>query len=544
VARIDVRGLDAAPEAAAAVGKLGLEVGHVFTVAGYDAGRSRLETALRETGYPMGSVTQSARVLPEEATAEVVYEVKPGPRLRFGPLFVAGTAAVPRDLIRRVASLEVRSGDWYDERRLAQAQARVFDLGVFAGVRVTRGEPDATRGTVPIVVAVREAPFRTVRAGPGLNFDSTRWDASLQAGWVNRNFKGDLRRVSVDLRAGYAWLPTPLNTSKRAPVGLLTLGFAQPLVAFSRVDALSRIEVERGLEASYDFWAERLQLGAPIRLGPRWSFVPSYNVEFYQLSNVKGTLDAAGNSTLESCKYTSPSQTSALCLLTYLEQRIGWDGRDSPVNTRRGVFVSLAMQEGFHVLGAGYRYLRFFPEVRGFLPLGPSTVLAVRARVGALIPAGETANPPPVALFYGGGPASMRGYGTRQYSPLSNPDGKEWVPRGSNGLADASLELRFDLSGSWGGAVFLDGAAVSNLSSSDTEFLKALDLSAPSAQLAAGLSLRYRTQFGPIRLDGGVRLPNDFSAGVPFEDRFPRAPFTEGHREPIVAVHLLIGEAF
>jgi translocation and assembly module TamA len=215
------------------------------------------------------------------------------------------------------------------------------------------------------------------------------------------------------------------------------------------------------------------------------------------------------------------------------------------VNTRRGLYVSLAMQQGFDAWGAGYRYLRFFPEVRGFLALGPSMVLAARARFGALVPVGEQDNPPPVALFYGGGPASIRGYNTRQYAPLQDFDNdKVWEPLGANGLADASLELRFDLRGSWGGAVFLDGAGVSSFSSSDTEFLKALDLSAQSSQLVAGLSLRYRTQFGALRLDTGVRLPTNFSKGVPFDDRFPHAPHTPGHREPIVAVHLLLGEAF
>jgi translocation and assembly module TamA len=547
VLKIDVVGLDAAPEAAAEAGKLPLAAGDVFTEAAYDAARAQLEAALHRTGWAAGAVTQTARVLPDEATAEVRYEVKAGPRLRFGPLFVAGSAAVRRELIREQAAIEIKTGAWFDERKLARAQARVFDLGVFAGVRVTRGELDPARSTVPIVVAVREAPFRTLRFGPGLGLEATRWDASLEAEWTHRNFLGDLRRVSTDLRAGYAWLPTPFASDKAGPVGLLSLDFAQPAVFFGRVDASARLELERGLELSYDFWSERLRLGLPIRLGPRWSFVPSYNLEVYQLANVAeepDPLDPTSDRTLQNC-------AGSVCLLSFLEQRVAWDGRNDPVNTRRGLYVSLSVQEGFDLFRFGYRYLRFFPEARAFVPLGQSVVLAGRARFGGLVPLGEKGEPPPVARFYGGGPASMRGYYSRQFSRLIL-QGRDWVPVGANGLADGSLEVRIDLGGSWGAAVFLDGAAVSDVKEGANEYLRALDPA--NAQFAAGVGARYRTPFGPLRLDVAVRLPSDLSAGVPFDERFPHAPYMTGrrfedhveleHREPIAAVHLSLGEAF
>jgi translocation and assembly module TamA len=121
------------------------------------------------------------------------------------------------------------------------------------------------------------------------------------------------------------------------------------------------------------------------------------------------------------------------------------------------------------------------------------------------------------------------------------------VSVGANGAADGSVELRFDVTGAFGGAVFLDAAGVSYYSSSPTEYQKALD---PTAlQWAAGVGLRYRTPFGPLRLDVGVRLPNDLAPGVPFDDRFPAVPYTSyddgtPHREPIVAVQIALGEAY
>jgi translocation and assembly module TamA len=551
VTTLVVKGLDDAPDARARVRELPLREGDVFTVAAYDASKGAIEAALRRTGWALAEVTQSAHVLPDDLTAEVTYDVRPGPRLRFGPIFVAGTSAVSRDLVKDQAAVEVKSGAWFDEAKLSRAQARVFDLGVFAGVRVTLGEPNLARGIIPVVVAVREAPFRTLRFGPGIAIEATRWEARGTAGWTHRNLLGDLRRVGADLTAGYAWVPSIFARRREGVVGQLGLEYAQPAAITRRVDTSARLELERGLELGFQYWSERLQLALPIRLAPRWTLVPSYNLEVYQLRDVlEGPSTSTGTGTarrplLENC-------TGSVCLLSFLEQRIAWDGRDDPLNTRRGLYVALSVQEGFNVGGYGYRYLRFVPELRGYLPFGKDSVLAARARVGGLIPVNEDGAPPVVARFYGGGPISMRGYYSRELAP-QELQGNEWVPVGGNGLADASVELRFGVGGGWGSAVFLDAGSVSRASGNPSEYLNALAFG--EVQLAAGAGVRYGTPFGPIRLDVGFRLPTRLGSGIPFDERFPGVPHTVypadagalagvPHREPIASVHLSIGEPF
>jgi translocation and assembly module TamA len=536
VARVTVNGLDAAPEAKQRLGALPLKPGDVFKESAYDAARDAIRNALRSTGWATGEVTQSATVLPDAATAEVTYDVEPGERWKFGPIYVAGTASVPRDRIREQVLGAVRPGAWFDDGKLAQAQARVFDLGVFGSVRVTRGQPDPKRGTIPVVVAVREAPFRTLRWGPGLGVEAIRWDAHAFVGWQHRNFHGELRRVGTDLRLGYAWLPSPLNPVKQGTVGLLGVEFSQPGVFTRYVDTSVRVELEKGIEQAYDYYSERLKVGFPIRIASRWTLVPSYNLEVYQLSNIGGEIDPTdptGPAILDSC-------VGSVCLVTYLEQRIAWDGRDNPVNTRRGWYVAFSLQEGFNVFAYGYRYLRFLPELRAFWPLGPRTVLAARGRIGALVPVGEQDEPPIVARLYAGGPLSMRGYYTRRLAKMvRDEDVDEWVSVGGNGVVDANVELRFDVTRNLGVATFLDMGNASDSSAVPSAWQVALD---PTLlQFAAGVGLRYRTPFGPLRLDVGVRLPKG--------GEFPAVPFTfwpDGtpHREPIVAVHLSLGEAF
>ena len=281
----------------------------------------------------------------------------------------------------------------------------------------------------------------------------------------------------------------------------------------------------------------------PVRVGPRVHFVPTYALEAYQVEGIAGTEAVRGAPLLASCG-------GQLCLLSYVEERLSFDFRDDPIETRSGTYLAVAFQQGFRLGGYGYQYLRFLPEVRAFLPLGRRLVLAARARMGGLIPLNEASPPPIVARFSGGGPLSMRGYYVGRLSPLQLQDG-EYVPVGGNGLVDGSLELRLDASRRFGLALFLDAGNVSDPENAGMAWLQAAD---PTLlHLAAGLGLRYRTPVGPLRLDVAARLPNPMAgvtepAGLPvLTDACLAAPSSDYpcvHREPLVSVHLTLGEAF
>jgi len=561
VTSVEVAGLDAAPEAKQRLGKLPLAKGDVFTEAGFDAGRAALLAALTSTGWAKAEVGQRAQVDPTLDEAHVVYTVTPGQRYRFGPVFVAGAAVVPRSRVREEAEREVKPGATFDATTLPKAQARVFDLGVFGGVRVAPGPADEAKQQIPAVVSVREAPFRTIRAGPGLTFQATRWEADAFAGWSHRNWLGGLRKLNLDARVGYAWLPTIFKRDKAGVVGLVSADFTQPGIATRYVDLNLRADLERGLEQAYDFWAQRLRFGTPFKLGRLVTFVPSVNLELYEITgavsqSVPGT---AGQTAQVLTLSTCPGQDPNLCLLSYFEQRLVFDFRDDPINTTRGLYVALVTQEGFSVKGNGAPYLRLLPEVRAFANLSSGFVLAGRARVGLL----STPEVPIVTLFTSGGPTFMRGYYTKQLSPVLGcppnstcPSSEQNLPIGGAGLIDGNIELRFPIAGELGGATFLDFGDVR---------VKAADaLNLANLQYALGAGIRYKTVFGPLRIDVASRLPiPDGWPGVevlylcPSDAKPTRdgcGPGTSArsklfntgivHHAPIVSVHLTIGEAF
>jgi translocation and assembly module TamA len=176
-----------------------------------------------------------------------------------------------------------------------------------------------------------------------------------------------------------------------------------------------------------------------------------------------------------------------------------------------------------------------------YAPLSWRTVLAGKIRVGGLVPIKEDSPAPIVALYTSGGSTTVRGYGDQRLSPMALQDG-HWVPTGGNGVFEASIEVRQQLGGALAGVFFLDVGNVSDASGDRQEWLGALRFSA--LQPSASLGLRYKTPFGPLRLDVGARLPTDFSSGIPFADRFPAVPGGSGHHEPLAAVHVTLGEAY
>lgn len=543
VSRIETPGLEAAPEALRELKRPALKVGARFTVEAYDSMRAQLLAALRFTGWALATVKQQARVLPGLEQVEVTYEVSAGPRLRFGALEVAGTSQVAPAKVVDQATLEVKPGALFDERALVRAQSRVFNLGVFGGARVTTGTPDLARGELPVKVTVQEAPFETLRFGPSIAFQSSRWEALGLATWIHRNFLGDLRKLQLEARAGYAWLPTPYRPERQGLVGQVTATMGQPGALGRQVDLVLKLGGERSIEQSYAYWAARGRIATPLRLASRWSFTPSYNLENYWVDAGFGSVGGAVPPQLQACN------ANRICLLSYLEQRLAWDGRDDPVETRSGLMAALTVQEGFRLGRNGYNYLRVSPEVSAYVPFGWRTVLAARVRVGGLVPLKESGPASIVALFTSGGSNTIRGYGNQRLSPMVRQD-DHWVPTGGNGIFEASLEVRQQLGKALGLVVFIDVGNVTGASGSPDEWRKVFT---PSAlQPTAGVGLRYRTPFGPVRFDTGVRLPTNFSPGVSFSDRFPAVPCgvtggvpsCSGHREPIIALHLSLGEAY
>jgi translocation and assembly module TamA len=182
--------------------------------------------------------------------------------------------------------------------------------------------------------------------------------------------------------------------------------------------------------------------------------------------------------------------------LAALPLRGALDTSDNLLDPTRGwraalrVSPEVSKQKG----GATVTYARVQADASAYQKVLGGVVLAERVRVGS-IPGTALANIAPSRRFYAGGGGSVRGYGYQQIGPRDSAGD----PSGGRSLTEFSLEARIDtglLGGNLQVVPFLDAGSVSE---SITPTLKDM-------RFGAGLGIRYKTGFGPLRVDVGTPL--------------------------------------
>ncbi|MBS2024951.1 MAG: BamA/TamA family outer membrane protein [Deltaproteobacteria bacterium] len=524
--------------------KLPLHTGDPFDEDLFEATKLSLEALLKEGGYAAADGTGEVLISEDGARATVSLHSKAGKRFKIGRINVEGNRGVSAELIKKATGLE--KDEWFATSKLELAQQRVYNLGPFSGVRVSL-EPLGDSDIAGVRISVREAPFQTLRYGLGLQIENARWEVPrLRAEYTHRNLFGGARRLELASTAGYAFTPGPIDPLK---TGIVTLSSAQltfPALLPS-LDLVTRGEFSRELQSGFDYNQIAGRLGLSWRWG-RLSVAPSMNY----VRTFNATLDLDLGTLISS----NPNPAVGLldncvpaCSLIYPELRVGWDGRNNVLAPTRGLYVAAGLQRTFF---GSFRYWKFEPEVRFYYTTSPIT-WAVRGYWGALyVLKGGSPSSPFTQRFFGGGQGWQRGYGAGRQGPKvgaqldANGYATATVPIGGNGAFLLSGEARIStdvvLKNS-GVVLFLDASSVT--AEAELPFKSALEY-------APGLGLRYKTPFGPVRLDIAYLLnPIDVLASSPSPNT-PATPAGAGCdpaagpcvHEPRINWHLTLGEAF
>jgi translocation and assembly module TamA len=399
-----------------------------------------------------------------------------------------------------------------------------------------------------------------------------------------------LDKLTLRGRLGYAVLPNLPEFIRREVsgeggtnhglVGSLNVQYEVPRVFNTRTVSLATsLELSRVLDNAFNYFGGELKLGFIWRPTVNWLLYPSLNANAYLLqSEVQQMATGGAPSAALGCP-TAPS----LCVVGFADLTVEYDRRDDKLAPRSGYFLSASLQGGLSQTTQFTPFIRVLPEARGYVSFGAGRrfTLAGKLRAGTLVGlgGGET---PIVARFFSGG-ASMRGFNQRRLSPMavipigtgplpSNELGLDGqplcqrdaagnclvgplgatVPIGGDGLFEASLEFRVDVTDSLTLAVFVDSGLVT------AEPLgPATDLAA-HLYTAVGFGVRYRTPIGALRSDVAFRLP--FGGPLLAKDPTQPAYFTQsgcffnlgasgsttyaGAPDSVCTFHLSIGEAF
>lgn len=436
--------------------------------------RDALAMELGETGYPFAAI-EDPQLLIDHARSEgdLTMPVEPGGKFVFGDI----TSNMPEFLsarhIGRIARFE--PGDTYKQSLELDLRRALLSTGLLSSVNITRRpveEPiDGKPGELAMDVEVQKGRLRTIAGAVGYG---TEDGFKLQASWEHRNLfpsEGALRIRGV------------LGTRELlAGIGVRKNNFRarDQLLAF---DAYGSDVKTEAVEARTIGMLASFERNSNLLFQKRFSWQVGAELLFTDERNrvIAGI--------------PRPRQEY---LVGSLFARTTFDTSDSLLDPTHGIRLSMFVApEVSRAFGEDEYYVRLEADGSFYLPLSDGMTLAARAK-GATIRGTDAFRIAPSRRLYAGGGSSVRGYGYQAVGPR-NDFGE---PTGGTSLVELSAEARID-TGLFDGALqvvpFFDLGTVSIDSTPDFRFIR----------YGAGMGIRYKTGFGPIRVDLGVPLNRD-----------------------------------
>lgn len=471
-----------------------------------------LRLALEAWGYPLAGVTGRARVYADARRADVEIRLDPGPHATVGEIVIEGLVGVPEDLVQR--ELRFARGLEYSPqvKQSIRDVLRGMDLFRWVSVQASKG---VEGGRVALRVRVSEADPQTIRLGVQAGFDQARWEQQLLARYTHTNLGGRLYRLDLDVRLGWAELPTALNPATDGPAlavepTFTKKGLLEDELLWSLGPAYA-LDIREG----YTYQEPRNRLGVSRWFGRSVRAELSHTVRFFDFLRFTDAFDAAGTE-LGQFDFRDPyllSVAGAELELLFL---------DSVLQPEDGAAVSLSYALAGGPLQGSYDFHKWVASWRGYWTPWSWMQWAGRSSIGGIVPYGDRPDAPVTRRFYLGGATSVRGWGAHRLSPRADcgPDDQrcDGVPIGGFSMVQGNLELRLRVGAGFTLVGFADVGDVQ--AEASTWVVDELSYS-------AGPGLRYDSPVGVFRLDLGLRL-ND----------------TGRYAAPMWAAHFGLGESF
>jgi len=421
----------------------------------------------------------------EEGLFSVSFIIEEGEKVRIEKIVITGNVVTDRKTILR--ELRVKEGDFAYSDRISESKRRLERLGIFTTVRME--EISLSPESENLVINVREGQRNYAGLGLGVESETKPREFAVWNSPFRLRGVAEIIRSNVFGSAGQASLVGQLSLREKRVV----LTWEQPY-----------------------FFGLPLQtyLNAWLEQEGRESFTVSLTTikPVSEKMLLLATLQWA-ETTLVGLQI-EPNEVDRQFFpysVTSISGSVIWDIRNDLFNPERGSFFSFVLERAFPLLEEESNYVKTFFKSQHFLPVLRGLTFSLTSRLGL---GGGKEDIPIHERFFAGGSNSFRGARFDELGPVDEESGK---PVGGNALLLVNLELTFPLvSGikNLRGAVFYD---IGNV------FEETNDISLASLENAAGFGIRYKTPFGPVRLELGWNLD------VPQEERKARFYITIGN---------------
>jgi len=504
-----------------------------------DTQRQLLE-AYRNAGRAYAKVDLTIDAWPEKHEVDVTFLVEPGKVASFGELTITGETTIDKETILDTLMFTPADPEHpeitptqFGEIELTQTQQRLYETGLFSMVNIKPDLSDPAQGSVPITLEVRDAKFRRVRVGGGVEFDYFLLRPQVTTEYRDVNVGGSGLQLDAKLSGG-AIIGVVNQSSGGTPtfaIGSARVRFDYPWLLHRKLGISAGAYLTNDLQfGALPYWSLGADLGLRYSFTRRLYMNVGPRFEYFQYYNLTSAEQAAAQLQF------GTGWTSNNYRLLSLDAGIRYDRRDDILSPHQGQYLAMDLRQSLPIpnfagegLDGSFLYTRVDAEARVWTTFRTSSerrlpfVLGARAHTRILVPwrTLDDVLPYPDKAFLGG-PNSMRGFRTNQVGPYDlacsyeggrptpmHNNGTDYnvsrtyLPKGGALAIEGSTELRYEWKYGLTFAMFGDlgllAGTVNGIAQPTNVVVRDM------LRYSAGIGLRYATPIGPIRIDLGLR---------------------------------------
>jgi outer membrane protein insertion porin family len=505
--------------------------------------RDAIQIAYQDLGYESASVEARPLFTQNDTHVDVRFDITEGPRLFVDHVMIIGNVRTSTSTIEH--ELQLKAGDPLSVGALNETQRRLTSLGLFRRVQITE-LPHGGAATRDVIVTVEEAAATTIDYGLGAEgrlqevqgdngVATQRFDVAPRAffGIGRRNLFGKNRSINLFNSVSVHLLDTKnATTASSNPIEYRVLGtYREPRLFNTTADGLLTATAEQQIRSSFSF--DRLAATAQVarRVTRALSVTGSYQLQRTALFDVDVKTDPSIGPLINRLFSSVPLRLSSF------SSAVIHDTRDDPVNPTVGHYLSVNGQLAALAIGSEVGFAKSFVTAQGFKTVAGSSgiVLAGNARLG-MAEEFDTQNPiPEPERFFAGGDTTVRGFaldtlGIRHdpADPQRDTIDKNGFPIGGNATVILMGEVRVPVRG---------GVSVVGFFDTGNVFQRLNQLDVTQLRSAVGFGVRYKSPFGPLRLDLGFKTHVE---SIPCATADATTPCFESRP----ALHISFGQAF
>lgn len=442
-----------------------IEPGSWYSVSKVDDAVLALTNFAGERGFAFVEARPIVNRDREARTVDITFELQEGPRVFVERIDIRGNVRTLDSVIRR--EFRLVEGDAFNAAKLRRSRQRIQNLGYFAKVEVSNvpgSEADKT------VVQVDLEEQSTGELSLGFGFSTTE-GGLIDIGLKERNFLGR----GQDIRAGFAISQRSQN---------FDVSFTEPY--FLDKDMSAGVDLFRSARDNLDESSYRSKrVGAGLRLG--YEITEYWNQRLRYLLRRDEVDDVDGDASI------FIRQQEGRALTSLIGQDLTYDVRNNKQEPTDG-FVS-KLTTDFAGLGGSNRFVRAKMSGAVYYPVASQWIFSVSGEVGHIQELGKEIRISD-RFFLGGD--NLRGF---EFAGVGPRDKATSDALGGQTMFTGTVELSFPFGLpeelGFTGAVFADAGSLVNPVDDDGNLVH--DVSTP--RIAAGVGLKWRSPFGPLRID-------------------------------------------